>query len=402
MDNGGIRKQEIATKTTEPIPSQWSYQGIMISFSRTDDSIFGRWWWSVDRVMLLAFLCMIAFGILMSIAATPMVANRIGIDRFYFLKRHLIYITPSLVIIFIISALDEASIKKLSVIIFFVFMILIVAALFYSPGIKGAKRWLSIFGFSMQPSEFVKPAITIITAWMISKQNKFPNFKGKFIATIMVAMFVALLAMQPDIGMIVVTIAIWFGQLFLGGIPIIFAFMMTIGGICVVVLGYSLLPHVANRVDRFLNPDVGDHYQINRSLEAFSHGGLFGVGPGEGVIKKHLPDAHSDFVFAVLGEEFGFFICLLVVLLIAFIVIYGMFKAMKENNLFTIIASVGLLSQFGLQSFINIASTLHILPTKGMTLPFISYGGSSMIALSILVGMILALVRHKPISYEEQ
>jgi cell division protein FtsW len=243
--------------------------------------------------------------------------------------------------------------------------------------------------------------MAVITAWLISKQNKFPNFKGKFIATVMVAMFVALLILQPDIGMIVVTIAIWFGQLFLGGIPIIFAVMMIIGGMCIVVLGYSMLPHVANRIDRFLNPDIGDHYQINRSLEAFSHGGLFGVGPGEGIIKKHLPDAHSDFVFAVLGEEFGFFICLLLVLLIAFIVIYGMFRSIKENNLFSIIASVGLLAQFGLQSFINIASTLHIVPTKGMTLPFISYGGSSMIALSILVGMILALARHKPISYEE-
>ncbi|MDR3156264.1 MAG: putative lipid II flippase FtsW [Holosporaceae bacterium] len=373
----------------------------MISFSRADDSVFGRWWWSVDRVMLLAFLTMIAFGILMSMAATPMVANKIGIDRFYFLRRHLIYIVPSLAIIFIISTLDDSGIKKISVIIFFLSMMLTAATILYSPGIKGAKRWLSVFGFSIQPSEFTKPAMAIITAWLISKQNKFPNFKGKLIATVMVAMFVALLVLQPDIGMIVVTIAIWFCQLFLGGIPIIFVLIMVIGSACVMVLGYGMLPHVANRIDRFLNPDIGDHYQINRSLEAFSHGGLFGVGPGEGIIKKHLPDAHSDFVFAVLGEEFGFFVCIFVVLLIAFIVVYGMFKAIKENSLFSIIASVGLLSQFGLQSFINIASTLHILPTKGMTLPFISYGGSSMIALSISVGMILALARHKPISYEE-
>jgi cell division protein FtsW len=373
----------------------------MISFSRTDDSVFGRWWWSVDHVMLLTFLTLIAFGILMSIAATPMVANKIGIERFYFLKRHLIYVVPSLVVIFMTSTLDDNGVKKLSLAIFFISMMLMVATILYGPSIKGAKRWLSIFGFSIQPSEFAKPAVAVMTAWLISKQNKFPNFKGKLIATIIMAMFVALLALQPDIGMIFVTIAIWFGQLFLGGIPIILVAVMIIGSICVLVLGYSILPHVANRVDRFLNPDIGDHYQINRSLEAFSQGGLFGVGPGEGIIKKHLPDAHSDFVFAVLGEEFGFFICLLLVLLIAFIVIYGMFKAIRENNLFSIIASVGLLSQFGLQAFINIASTLHIVPTKGMTLPFISYGGSSMLSLSILVGMILALARHKPISYEE-
>jgi cell division protein FtsW len=152
---------------------------------------------------------------------------------------------------------------------------------------------------------------------------------------------------------------------------------------------------VTARVDRFLDPAVGDHYQINRSLEAFSNGGLFGVGPGEGTIKKHLPDAHADFVFSVLGEEFGFFVCVLVIVIIAFIVIYGMLKATKESNLFVILSSVGLLAQFGLQSFINIASTLHIIPTKGMTLPFMSYGGSSMIANSVAIGMILALGKKK-------
>jgi cell division protein FtsW len=195
--------------------------------------------------------------------------------------------------------------------------------------------------------------------------------------------------------MVVVTVSVWFGQLFLNGISIFFVIVAAIAGIGGFILAYFFLPHVTARVDRFLDPAIGDHYQINRSLEAFSNGGFFGVGPGEGIIKKHLPDAHADFVFAVLGEEFGFFICVFVVALIAFIVVYGMLKSIKENNLFSLLASVGLLAQFGLQSFINIASALHIIPTKGMTLPFMSYGGSSMIAGSITLGMILALKKKR-------
>jgi cell division protein FtsW len=195
--------------------------------------------------------------------------------------------------------------------------------------------------------------------------------------------------------MIIVTTSIWFSQLFLNGLSIILVIFIACIGISGFILAYLFLPHVAARVDRFLDPAIGDHYQINRSLEAFTNGGLFGVGPGEGIIKKYLPDAHADFIFAVLGEEFGFFVCVLVIITIAFIVLYGMLKTLKRNNLFSLFASVGLLVQFGLQSFINIASTLHIIPTKGMTLPFISYGGSSMIASSITIGMILAFGRNK-------
>ena len=195
--------------------------------------------------------------------------------------------------------------------------------------------------------------------------------------------------------MVLLTTAVWLGQLFINGFPIIYAVGMGIAGLCGLVLAYFFLPHVTVRIDKFLNPTVGDHYQINRSLEAFANGGLFGVGPGEGIIKKHLPDAHADFVFAVVGEEFGFFICVFIVILIGFIVVYGMLKSVKESDLFSILASVGLLAQFGLQSFVNIASALHLIPTKGMTLPFISYGGSSMLAASITAGLILALGRKK-------
>lgn len=363
----------------------------MVSFSRSDDSAIGQWWWTVDRSLLFAFLLMIIFGILMAMAATPMVADRIGIEKFYFLKRHLLYVVPSLMVIFYVSNFNDSQIKKFAVIIFGVAILLSILTLFVGTEIKGARRWISILGFSIQPSEFAKPALAVLTAWMFTEQRRYPEFRGKYIAALFLAIFDSILVLEPDIGMAVVTTAIWFGQLFVNGLPIIFVIVSVAVGIIGLLFAYLFLPHFTARMDKFLDPTVGDHYQINRSLEAFANGGLFGVGPGEGVVKKHIPDAHADFVFAVLGEEFGFFICAFVVVIIAFIVIYGMLKSLKEGNLFKIIASVGLLAQFGLQSFINIASALCIIPTKGMTLPFISYGGSSMIAISVAVGMILAL-----------
>ncbi|MDR2781701.1 MAG: putative lipid II flippase FtsW [Holosporaceae bacterium] len=363
--------------------------------ARDSNSILGHWWWTVDRVLLFAFLVLIAFGILLAVAATPMVADRMGIEKFYFLKRHLLYLVPSLVIVFMISTLNDSNIKKLSIFLFIVSIFLTFVTLIAGTEIKGARRWVSILGFSMQPSEFVKPSLAILTAWMFSEQQKHPEFRGNFLAITLLALFVFLLVLQPDIGMIVITTSVWFGQLFLNGLPIFFVVVAAIIGGSGFILAYLFLPHVTARVDRFLDPAIGDHYQINRSLEAFSNGGFFGVGPGEGIIKKHLPDAHADFAFAVLGEEFGFFVCVFVVSMIAFIVIYGILKTIKENNLFSLIASVGLLAQFGLQSFINIASTLHIIPTKGMTLPFMSYGGSSMLASSVTLGMILALRKKK-------
>lgn len=367
----------------------------MIKLSRADDSMFGQWWWTIDRTMFFAFILMIAFGLLLMMAATPMVATRIGLEEFYFIKRHLIYILPSLFIIFIVSNLDENQLKKFSLVLFFSAVILTFLTLFFGAEIKGARRWISLAGFSIQPSEFAKPALTILTAWMFANQKRDNNFNGFFIASGFLAIFSILLILQPDIGMLIVTLAVWGCQLFINGLPIFFVIIAVAGGVGGFILAYMFLPHVTARVNKFLDPAVGDHYQINRSLEAFSNGGLFGVGPGEGMIKRHLPDAHADFVFAVLGEEFGFIFCLILVLIIGFIVVYGMLRAMRERDHFTLLASVGLLTQFGLQSFINMASTLHLIPTKGMTLPFISYGGSSMIAISIAVGMILALGRRK-------
>ncbi|MDR0555757.1 MAG: putative lipid II flippase FtsW [Holosporaceae bacterium] len=362
--------------------------------SRASDSVWGKWWWSVDKAIFFAFLTLIAVGILLAGAATPMVADRLKIEKFYFLKRHLLYIIPSLSIFFLVSLQSNSNIKKLSLTLFAVSVFLMALTPILGSEIKGARRWISFFGFSLQPSEFMRPSLVIITAWIFAEQQKHPEFHGVFLATFPLLLAVFLLICQPDIGMVVVTLMAWFSQLFINGLPLIFVAAIAAIGMGCLLLAYLFFPHVTARIDRFLDPSVGDQYQITRSLEAFSNGNFFGVGPGEGVVKKYIPDAHSDFVFAVLGEECGFIVCAMIVIIIAFIVVYGLIKAIKSNNLFILLSSAGLLVQFGIQAFINIASSLHIIPTKGISLPFMSYGGSSMIASGITMGMIFALRRN--------
>jgi len=372
----------------------------MLNVSRTSDNAISKWWWTVDRPLLFSFVLMLVVGVVLAMAATPMVATRIGIDKFHFLKRHLLFIVPTLILIFTISNMSYTNIRKFSLLLFFIALFLTLLTLFLGTEIKGARRWISLFGLSIQPSEFCKPALTILVAWMFSEERNNPQIRGRSIGIFLYLLIAIVLVLQPDIGMLFVTTVVSGIQLFLNGLPIFFVCTTIIAAVSGLGLAYLFLPHVTTRVNKFLDPATGDHYQIDRSLEAFSRGGLFGVGPGEGIIKKHLPDAHADFVFAVLGEEFGFFVCVGVVLLVGFVVLYGMNKALKESNLFALLSSVGLLAQFGLQSFINMASTLHLIPTKGMTLPFMSYGGSSMLATSIVVGLILAFNRRKSLEDE--
>ena len=204
-----------------------------------------------------------------------------------------------------------------------------------------------------------------------------------------------MLVKQPDLGMAVVVAAVWFGQFFMAGLRLYWVAAGGIAGASGLVGAYLLLPHVTSRIDRFLDPAAGDSYQVKRAMEAFANGGLWGRGPGEGRVKDVLPDAHADFVFAVAGEEFGVVVCALIVAVFAFVVLRGLSRLLQEENLFVMLAATGLLMQFGLQAIINMASALHLIPTKGMTLPFLSYGGSSMLALAFGMGMMLALTRRR-------
>jgi cell division protein FtsW len=368
----------------------------MSGFARTDTSVIGCWWWTVDRWSLGALTILGAFGVLLILAASPSVADRLGLDSFYFVRRQFVLMPLAAFILASVSLLSPKEVYRLAVAVFISSMILLIMALALGAEIKGARRWISIAGLSLQPSEFVKPSFIVIVAWMLDQARLKKGYPGNFLIGALFLLVIALLLMQPDFGMAVVISAVWFTQFFLAGLPLVWMILLTvIAGGCLAA-GYFVFPHVASRIDRFLDPTLGDSYQITTSMEAFMHGGLTGRGPGEGTVKEVLPDAHADFIFAVAGEEFGLLVCLVIVGLFAFVMVRGFNRLMEENSFFVLLAGTGLLVQFGLQAIVNMASSLHLIPTKGMTLPFISYGGSSLMALSLGMGMVLALTRrHK-------
>lgn len=369
------------------------------TLSRADTSILGRWWWTIDRWALAALMVLIAMGVILSFAGSPPVADRLNLGGFFFVKRHIMMLVPSIAMIFFVSLFPPRQIRRLAFFIYLIGIAGLIITLFYGTEIKGARRWIMIAGTSIQASEFVKPAFIVLAAWMLSEKAKNPHFPGFFLSLGLLGLYVLLLLAQPDLGMTVIAVASWIGILFVAGLRVLWLGLA--GGFGLFGLGvvYLTFPHVRRRIDQFWDPQMQDPshdlYQIQQSLEAFANGGLLGRGPGEGVVKKHLPDAHADFIFAVAGEEFGLIICLVLLGLFLFIILRSLVRVMNDNSIFAILATSGLLIQFGLQSLINMASSLHMIPTKGMTMPFVSYGGSSMIALAIAMGMVLALTRKR-------
>lgn len=367
----------------------------MISLGRTDRSVIGRWWWTVDRWTISAVLMIIAIGVLLTMAASPAVAERIGVDQFHFIRRQFMFLPLAILVMFSVSLLSVKQIRRLGFLVFCGSVAMMVLVLLVGGEIKGATRWISVAGITLQPSEFAKPSLAIVAAWMFSEKGISPGFPGNALSALAYVVVAALLLMQPDVGMTLVVSAVWFVQFFVAGLPLFLVLLMVMLGLSALVGAYFVFPHVASRVDRFLDPSAGDSYQIVKALEAFHNGGFLGRGPGEGRVKAVLPDAHTDFIMAVAGEEFGLILCLAMVGLFAFVVLRGFSRMAHAKNLFVMLAVVGLLVQFGLQSVINMASTLHLMPTKGMTLPFVSYGGSSMLALALGIGMVLALTRER-------
>jgi cell division protein FtsW len=343
-------------------------------------------------------------GVVLSFAASPPVADRLGLGGFFFVKRHILMIVPAFLVLLTVSLMSPRYIRRICTLFYLVGLGLLMMTLMTGSEVKGARRWINIGTFTLQASEFVKPVFAILSAWMLSEKMRNPQFPGVSLSFFFLFLYMFLLILQPDFGMTVVAAVTWCGQLFIAGIPL---FWIGIVGVCAVAgsLGaYLFFPHVARRIDQFMDPSSGDPrhdlYQVTQSLDAFKNGGIFGRGPGEGIVKKHIPDAHADFVFAVAGEEFGVLICVLIVGLFAFVIIRSFLRVINDQSLFVILATSGILFQFGVQALINMASTLHIIPTKGMTLPFISYGGSSMIALGMGMGIVLALTRKRHLSMD--
>jgi cell division protein FtsW len=369
----------------------------MTTFARTDRSLISRWWWTVDRVSLFTLILIAAVGIVLTLAASPSVAERLHLEPFYFARRQAVYLPVALVVMLATSLMSPLLVRRTAIVAFAVSFLLTLLTLFVGNEVKGATRWLAIGGLSIQPSEFLKPSLAVISAWLIAASRNTDSWIGYALATLLVGGSVALLALQPDIGTTMLICGMWAVQIFLAGCP-----MLIIGLIVALFVGgavgaYFLFDHVHQRVDHFLDPATGsDGYQISRALQAFDAGGLFGRGPGEGRVKEVLPDAHADFIFAVAGEEFGLIFCMVIVGLFAVVVLQGLLRAMKDDDLFVVIAVGSLLSLFAAQALINMGSSVHLMPPKGTTLPFISYGGSASLALAWMMGMVLALTRERP------
>ena len=367
-----------------------------IAFSRADTSVLGIWWWTVDRWLLAAIILLMGIGALLVMSASPPVADRINVDSFHFVTRQFVFLGMATICMFTISLMPVKWIRRLASFMLLGVIFLLIITPFIGSDIKGAVRWINIAGINLQPSEFLKPAFAVVIAWMFAEGRLNPNFPGYIVSSLFLAVCIFLLMIQPDFGQTVVITSIWSVQIFLAGLPIILVFCLGLGAVGLAVTAYLILPHVQSRVDRFLDPASGDNYQIERSMEAFMNGGIMGRGPGEGWVKNSIPDAHSDFIFAVAGEEFGLLFCVLVVGVFTFIIMRGFSRLMGERNLFVVLAVTGILVQFGLQAVINMASTLQLVPPKGMTLPFVSYGGSATIAIAIGMGFVLALTRKRP------
>jgi len=367
----------------------------MTAAIRTDKSVLSRWWWSVDRLTLGALLALAIVGIVLVTAASPSVAERLNLPPFYFVRRQLFFLAPALCLMFGFSLLDRKMLWRSASLTLVAAMFLMALALLFGAQVKGATRWVSFMGGSLQPSEFIKPAFAVAGAWLMARHQHDEKFPGQQMALGVYLVLLCLLLLQPDIGMSFVLSCIWGVQVFLSGLPLLLIAVLVAAGAAGIFGAYLFFPHVTSRIDRFLDPAIGDTYQVRKSLDAFSHGGLFGAGPGHGQVKLTLPDAHADFIFAVAGEEFGLLFAIGLILLFCFIIVRSIARIIHSDDMFVVLGSAGLLMQFGLQSLIHMGSSLQLLPAKGMTLPFISYGGSSLLSMGFGMGMLLALTRRR-------
>lgn len=367
----------------------------MTTFARTDNSLVARWWRSVDHWSFAGVFLLVAFGAVLALAASPPVAERIGFGTYYFVKRQFVFLLLGVGVMVTVSLLSPMGVRRVALGLFAAALGMMVLVPIVGTELNGATRWLSIAGVSVQPSEFAKPAFAVLVAWALAAGHAYEAFPGRIVAAGLFAVVAGLLLVQPDVGMTIVVAAVWGVEMFIAGLPLVLVALVAVGFLTSGVAAYFVFPHVQARVDRFLDPAADQGYQVARGLEALRNGGLFGRGPGEGLVKTTLPDAHTDFILAVVGEEFGVVACLIVVSIFAFILLRGFARVLRERDLFVLLGVAGLMTVFSLQAIINMASTVHLMPPKGMTLPFLSYGGSSVLALAIGMGMVLALTRRR-------
>lgn len=369
-----------------------------MKITRSRKSHISDWWWTIDKVQLGSIVLLIIFGIVLNLAASPPIAEKLSLNQYYFVKRQFLFFILGILVMFFFSFLNLKNLRRLCLIIFITSLITIFFLNIFGTPIKGATRWLDLGIISVQPSEFAKPTFIVLISWFLS-ESIVKTVPSKIISLMLYSLFAFGLILQPDIGQtILITLAASIIY-FISGMPLIVGFTIFILSLIGIGLSYLYVDHFYQRLNIFFNPSLGDTYQIDTAYNAILQGGWFGVGPGEGVIKNILPDAHTDFIFAVAAEEFGLISCFIIISLFAFIVYRGLSRSLKQEDLFAKIATIGLTSLICIQVGINIAVNLGIVPTKGMTLPFISYGGSSALSIAMTFGLILAFTRQKTTNF---
>jgi cell division protein FtsW len=364
--------------------------------SRSDRGLFARWWFTVDRGVMSAALLLMAAGVLVSMAASPPVASRIGLEPLHFIKSQLFYLVIAVFTLVTISFFDRTWTRRFSIFSFVGSLVLMLLALKFGPEIKGAHRWINIGPLNLQPSEIAKPTFVVAASWFMAEKLRHRDMPADLIAYGMAAAFIGLLVLQPDFGQTALVVATFGAMLLLYGMKwrYIFGLLGSVAGLS--VLAYLTVSHVSSRIERFINPEKGDTFQVDTATEAFKNGGILGTGPGGGTAKMVLPDSHTDYAFAVVGEEFGALACIGIMALFFFIIIRVLKRSKVESNPFVALSMAGLAVMFGTQATINMGVNVGLLPAKGMTLPFISYGGSSLIGTAIALGFVLALGRKVP------
>jgi cell division protein FtsW len=364
-------------------------------FDRRHLNFLKKWWIDIDKINFLILLGIIIFGLMMTASSSPAIAKKINVEKFFFLKKQMVFALLAMILLIAISFLDYERIKIFSFIGLVGAILLLVAVLLFGSEAKGAKRWISFAGFTLQPSEFAKTFFIIFNAFILQKLSS-EKWTIKYgISAGLFFIIVCLLILQPDFGMTLTFAVLWIGQLFIYGLPIplfvALGFVAIVGGFG----AYVAFPHVEDRINKFLDSEGGKNYQAERSIDAFVNGGFFGEGPGNGVVKRFIPDAHTDFIFAVIGEEYGIISCAILLLIFGYLITRIIKRTLDEEDMFVYLALCGLMMQFTMQVIVNIGVSLKLLPTKGMTLPFISYGGSSMISMGICFGLVLAFTKRK-------
>ena len=365
--------------------------------SRAERTAFSEWAWTVDRWLLAGIGLLIVAGLVFAMAGSPPVAERLHLPTFHFVNRQVAYLMPALAVMIGASFMSPRMVRRTALVIFVISLALVVGTLFFGQEVKGAKRWI----FGIQPSEFLKPAFVVVVAWAFSEGARRKDVPGNWLALLLFPLTIVPLVLQPDFGQTMLVSIVWGALFFMAGLHLIW--VVGLGGVAVLSAGlaYKFVPHVHARIEAFLEPPppvagVPSNFQSETALESFIAGSWFGKGPGEGTVKRILPDSHTDFIFAVIGEEFGVIVCIVLAMVFAFIVVRGLLLAARNDDPFCRFATAGLVMLFGLQSCINMAVNVHLMPAKGMTLPFVSYGGSSLISLSLGMGFLLAVTRKRP------